>query len=166
MDGLRRAALALSALDVRDREWVLDQLPLADRRRVRLLLDELHALGMVVEPDVHARLRDEEARRRATALAAGDEHAEQAILRLDDCSAEVVVQVFNDEPDVVVAALLTRFPWRWAGEALGRLHEVRRSRIARMKHVVCSMQEAPWRALVQSMSQRINACHEEIGGRV
>lgn len=47
--GRRRAALALHALGARDREWLLAQLPIEDRRAVQLLLDELNELG--IPPD-------------------------------------------------------------------------------------------------------------------
>lgn len=50
--GRRRAALTLHALSIQDREWLLEQLPAADRSSLRGLLAELRELGIPAEPEV------------------------------------------------------------------------------------------------------------------
>ena len=50
--GRRRAALTLHALAPPDREWLLEQLPAADRSELRGLLSELRELGIPADGDV------------------------------------------------------------------------------------------------------------------
>jgi len=49
-DGRHRTALALHGLDASDRDWLLAQLPIADRDGVEALLGELRELGIPPEP--------------------------------------------------------------------------------------------------------------------
>jgi hypothetical protein len=50
--GRRRAALTLHALATPDREWLLEQLPAAERGALRGLLVELQDLGIPADADV------------------------------------------------------------------------------------------------------------------
>ena len=50
--GRRRAALTLHALAALDREWLLEQLPTAERVALRDLLAELQDLGIPADADV------------------------------------------------------------------------------------------------------------------
>jgi hypothetical protein len=156
MDGLRRAALALSAVPVRDCDWILSRLPEERRAQLRPLVSELRTLGLAPEPGLHQRLRDEEARRAVSALAAGDERLERAVKRLNDCPTAVIEQLLLGEPDVTIAALTDRFAWRWMDEVLRRLPPERRERVLRMKPGLTGMQDATWQALVQAVASRID----------
>lgn len=156
MEGLRRAALALSAVPARDCNWILSRLPAARREQLRPLVTELRTLGLAPEPDLHQRLRDEEARRAVSALAGGDERLERAVKRLNDCLPAVVEQLLEGEPDVVVAALAYRFSWRWMDEVLQRLPPERRGRVLRMRPTLAGMQDTTWQALVQAVAARID----------
>jgi hypothetical protein len=164
MDGLRRAALALSTLTERDRRWMLDRLPAPQRDGLSPLLHELGGLGLVADPDLHQRLRDEENRQLAAAMADGDALAEAAMRRLDAHAPAVVAQVLADESDVAVAALAARFPWRWSAPVLQMLEPQRRSRIARLMPVARTMQGTPWRLLVRAVCNRADLTAEAFGG--
>lgn len=164
MDGMRRAALALSTLCARDRDWMLGRLPAAQRERIAPLLQELGGLGLVPEADIHERLRDEENRQLAAQLAGGDALAEAAIRRLDAHAPAVVVQMMADESDVAVAALTARFPWRWTAAVLQALEPSRRTRIARLVPVVRAMQDTPWRMLVRTACNRADLASETWAG--
>ena len=156
MDGLRRAALALSAVPARDCDWILSRLPEERRAQLRPLVNELRTLGLAPEPGLHQRLRDEEGRRAMSALAAGNERLERALKRLDDSPPALIEQLLLSEPDVTIAALIDRFAWRWMGEVLRRLPPERRERVLRMKPGLAGMQDETWHALVQAVASRID----------
>ena len=162
MDGLRRAALALSTLTDRDRRWVLDHLPASQRDSLSPLLREIGGLGLVAEPDLHKRLRDEENRLLATSIADGDVLAETAIRRLDEHAPAVVAQVLADESDATVAALTARFPWRWNVPVMHMLAQRRRERITRLASVTKAMRVVPWRLLVRTVCNRADLTAEAL----
>jgi hypothetical protein len=101
MDGMRTAALALTALCEADRAWMLAQFSRAQQRALRRLLREVRALGLA--PDAAA-LR--ELTEPAPAAPRED--------RLRTASAPEVHALLREEPDWLIAALLRagRFPWR------------------------------------------------------
>lgn len=163
MDGLRRAALALSTLTDRDRRWVLERLPAPQRDSISPLLREIGGLGLVAEPDLHERLRDEENRLLAGSIAEGDALAETAIHRLDAHAPALVAQVLADESDVTVAALIARFPWRWNAPVMHALPQRRRERITRLAPVAKTMRAMPWRVLVRTVCNRADLIAETFG---
>lgn len=81
-DGMRRVALALHALAAEDRNWLLQQLPAADRQGLDALLRELQELGLPPEPElIDELLAQATATRKPVEGAAGDPVALARVLQ-------------------------------------------------------------------------------------
>lgn len=90
--GRRRAALTLHALAAQDREWLLEQLPAADRTVLGGLLAELQELGIAADADV---IR--------SALA-------EAAPVVDSSKAQALAQVLGREGESLRSVLLSLLP--------------------------------------------------------
>lgn len=113
---LRQAALLLHGLPGADREWLLEQLPEAERAPLRTLVAELAALGI---PTDRGLVEEVIGGGGATAPAGA---ADRALANADPA---LLAEILRQEPAGLVAALLESGDWPWRGqllEALGTAH--------------------------------------------
>ncbi|WP_420997925.1 hypothetical protein ACKI2N_032280 [Cupriavidus sp. 30B13] len=134
--GQRRAALALHAMAAADREWVLDQLPKADRLTLRRLTEELARLGVPQDRQLL-----ELTRQALPAVDAGESvgarrvdpavglSRDALVVRVAALPPEIVVQLLLREPVALAARLLAISTWPWKASLMQRLGPVRARRI-------------------------------------
>lgn len=60
---LRKLALRLAFLAAEDRDWLLNQLPVADRQRISILIDEANEMGLTRDPMVLSNLSQHSVKR-------------------------------------------------------------------------------------------------------
>ncbi|MDO8299546.1 hypothetical protein [Lacisediminimonas sp.] len=104
----RQAALKLHGMHRRDRAWLLARCTPAQQERLRALLDELAALGLVCIADADT---DADAPPYAVAGNAIDSALALAVNRLPLAS---VTATIAGMPDRLVAILLHAQAWQWA----------------------------------------------------
>jgi hypothetical protein len=105
--GYRKAALLLSGLGGRDRDWILARLAAEERGALCALIDELRELGL--NPDAPL----------ARELALSAPAAQPPRLSVA-ASARAAFAVLGREPDWLIALVLRLRPWPWR-EAFLRL---------------------------------------------
>jgi hypothetical protein len=128
-DGPRRAALAMHALPEGDQAWILQQLPLAQRERLRDLVAELRSLGIPANRSFVEEMLAMPPGRPASSHAPSQEaplaHAD-AVARLD---AALVARVLKAEPPGVIAHLVDVQRWPWQDALLEQLGPAKRRRV-------------------------------------
>lgn len=117
----RQAALVLHALVAKDRHWMMQQLPGAQRELVRPLLEELAQLGLPADKS----LVDE---------VLGNMRTPQPIdvpvaSALEQASAHEVALLLQDEPDALVGKLLSLQAWAWKDKFILLLPPDRRAAV-------------------------------------
>jgi hypothetical protein len=144
MTDTRRAALVLHGLPPDDREWMLAQLPGHQAEALRALLHELHGLG--VPADAHL-MRD------ALARSLHDDAPNVACLAR--ASAGQMHALLRNEPDLLVAAVVSASQWPWRAALLERLGTPRAQRVRELAHVqpfaACSR-----RAVLDELARRMS----------
>jgi len=120
VDGLRKAALALSGLRDADRDWILARLPSGTQSGIAPLLEELRAMRIRLEPEDVAQLL--EAPRK-------DAETVRAVPTLELASPRMVLEVLEAESDWLVAVVLRARAWPWRAGFLELLDAERRKRV-------------------------------------
>ncbi|MCE3261345.1 MAG: hypothetical protein K0R43_424 [Pseudoduganella sp.] len=111
MSGTRQAALLLHDLAPADCDWLLQQLDAAEASTLQALLQELQALGIPAERGLQAQLTP--AAPAASAL-------------LAQASAAHMLEVLDEMPSGLLAAVLSLESWPWEAAWLARLAPARR----------------------------------------
>jgi len=133
----RRAALLLHSMTGVDRDWMLSRLPVAHRRRLQSLLDELKRLGFEADPSL---VREAIAASRSAPTppamnasgapsGAPTQAASAAHEQLRRWRADTAIDQLADEPDRLVAIVLAAGPWTWAASLERHLGVERMRRI-------------------------------------
>lgn len=107
--GLRRAALALHATESHDRDWLLAQLPEADRGALDQMLTDLAALGLPRDRALVEELLRSDSLPPVVDVA-GPSEAEQALLRLREAAPADLASVLEREPAELAAHAITLLP--------------------------------------------------------
>lgn len=142
-DGITRAALALSALEKSDRDWILDQLDQVERDRLEQALREIDAVGKRIRPRPVM------------------PNADVAPKRLDsrqrvvDANSQDMLRVLAPEPDWMVAAICGMYQWCWLPEFTELLGEQRAERVNRHLRTQPDHGAALREALLKIVSQRL-----------
>lgn len=101
---VRRAALALYAVDREDRDWVLTQLTGGDRSQLEQMLHELAALGLPRDPAmVRSALGESKPARDANRAAVSVD-----LDRLDEAGVSALVALLEHEPASLAACVAAR----------------------------------------------------------
>ena len=105
MSGLRKAALVMHGLGEQDRQWLLERLPAHRARELNALLEELGALGFPSDDEL---IRE----------AAGTPSQSRAAVGPDSgpiarASVEQVHALLKDEPDALIALVISSGPGPW-----------------------------------------------------
>lgn len=111
MSGHRKAALALHALAVEDRDLIFAALPVADAQRLRTLLAELDELGFV--PEVTQLALTPAFDELAASTRADEQSAAQPIALVKAASPDAISAILAHEPASLIGVLLSIERWPW-----------------------------------------------------
>lgn len=112
MDGMRKAALAISALRGDDRAWMLAQLPRTAQLKLRKLVREAAALAL---------LPDAQTLHELTEPADGGLPSAAIARPLAVADARDLHALLDAEPDWLIAAVLRGGTWAWRAALLASL---------------------------------------------
>ena len=136
----RQAALVLHGMTSADRQWALDQLPMAQRERLEGLLLELHDLGIPQDTNVLAPFAipsspvseapEEPFMGAPSAQAHSLEHLYHALQR---STGQQLFVVLREEPPMVLARLLQVTAWQWEDDVLRRLDAALRAKVQALR---------------------------------
>lgn len=124
MPAYRKAALSIYSLHKKDQEWLLARVSSQHRAALKALLKELKTLGIPrhgimprsiqeSEPDIQLLL------------------PEQEIQLLDNASETEIFQLLGQEPESVVAVILSLYRWQWSTALRRRFSPAKQKTIAR-----------------------------------
>lgn len=163
-DGIKRAALALSALGPDDREWILHNLDQAERDRLESALAGIDNLGAgtqtrPVAPLFEAHMQADGAQAPAAPAPAAPASAAPPALngrqRLIHADAGDVMGVLGAEPDWMVAAVCGMWQWHWLPDLLRMLGEDRAQRVERYMRTQPDHSGAVLDALTEVLGKRL-----------
>ncbi|HWH82086.1 MAG TPA: hypothetical protein VNU71_07595 [Burkholderiaceae bacterium] len=147
MSELRRAALVLHGLAANDRDWLLTQLPDASADDLRALLAELEALGMPADPAlIRAAVKREDA---------PAEPAKPAFGEIAAASAGQMLELLRDEPDRLIAIVISSSNWPWREALLSQL-QAERARDVREQALSLNVGARLRGVVLEALSQRIH----------
>ncbi len=151
-EGYKRAALSIYDLADADRQWLLSRLPAAEGEALQNLVGELSSRSLrriAGWRQLIARgLSAKPGRARSTAH---DEGVIQAI------SAQQVKEGLEQEPDWVVAVILSHHPWPWIAEYLASIEQHRRQSIARYVKEVEALKPALRDTIVDLLEMKLRS---------
>lgn len=128
----------LAKLPLEDREWLYGQLSAAERARLVTLLSR------DAETDSEPPSRDQQ---RATGS------TEETVARANPWQ---ITQALVDEPEWMLALLLSRRSWPWSEAYLEGLDDTRRQRVwSSLSPVRLSVREATYRAAVAALAEQL-----------
>ena len=154
MIGHRRAAVALHALDGKDRRWVLAALPVQDKAVLTEYLDELNALGFEQDGMMSERLLAEPAHDAASAT---------SVDRIRRASVSQMHAILEAEPAALIAQVITLEDWPWKMSLMKSFSAVRQEAIhAARFHTV---PPARRQFLLDAIDKQLAAQVERISGR-
>lgn len=126
MSSARQAALVLHGLAPADREWMLARLPEPRRDELGALIEELQSLGL--PPDAEL-IRQ----------AIGDAPARASpVSTLMQASAEQMQTLLAEEPDRLVALLVSSSAWPWKERFFALLGVARAQRVRELSLLSCA----------------------------
>lgn len=163
MSGVRHAAMVLHGLGEADREWTLSRLPQERASELRSLLEELHELGMPVDPDLI-----KQAVHRSEPLAPPESPAQskagQVNAAIDGARADRMLSLLRGEPDRLVALVVSSSGWSWRQSFLAHLGPHRAERIRDMG-LSMRAPSALRAAVLQALAERLqHGSDEHTGG--
>jgi len=162
--GLRQSALLLHAMQQQDRQWLLDQLPVAQKSQLVSLLDELQTLGIPQSPDLlQTAISQADAAREETAVREEAEldPATRQIRALDRIPPHErapawvkLCAVFKEEPAGLLAQVIQMHDWSWKEAAMKSLTPRKR---ARVEELAANSLRGPdlHAALLDAVAQRV-----------
>lgn len=128
MEGFRRAALSLSCLRRKDRDWILRNLSSSEGEQLKTLLSELKDTG--IEPDTS--IVDEvlsTAYEHRVGMQSVSHQATDYLNMITLSKLGNVKKVLAKEPGWLVALVLTAFPGHWRKEYLNDMDPVKRANL-------------------------------------
>lgn len=133
MSGHRKAALALHALAVEDRDLILAGLPVADAQRLRKLQAELDELGFV--PEVTQLALPPAFEELAASNRADEQSAAQPIALVAAASPDQISAILEHEPASLIGLLLSIERWPWERAFLSGLSGEKRVNVEACRSV-------------------------------
>ena len=115
-DDVRKAALLLHTLSDVDRNWMLEQLPAEQRRRLLDLVDELRELGIPALPALLDAVKDDLAGERSPAPSPDidTDGWEGWCAAIERAGPSAVWPILRSEPEQLIARVLALRDWSWA----------------------------------------------------
>lgn len=164
IDGRRRAALAMLGLRASDRLWLLAQLPPAERAAVAALHAELERLKLPAGADLLAVAAATEGLAPEPALVEPGSADDGPLRALSRATAPAVHAVLCDEPDAVVARVLSLAGWHWRADLLRLLGDARAGRIGRLQREAQGLPPVVAQALATALAAAVQARAQAHGG--
>lgn len=132
--GMRQTALLLHGMSAEDCAWLLEQLPQYQSASLKVLLDELHQLGIPCDVELLNQAITAPLAANAKTpdiLPVGTQPGayEHNIALLDNANAQSVFECLKSEPALLVGKLLKIKPWPWHNELLDQIGIVKRRQI-------------------------------------
>ncbi len=126
-DGYARAAMSLASLSSDDRHWLLSQLAEDDRARILASLQQVSTgvddSGAPVTVTVGTH-------RAGVAALSNPDHMDRDDHNVvDDADVDSLTRLLQDEPDWLIAVLLTHAEWSWTGAFMESCSSQRLERI-------------------------------------
>jgi hypothetical protein len=125
MSGHRQSALLLHELDEEDRQWLVEQIPNADRSILKELLGELQSLRIPTDGNLLERVKamrvDESKNAPAQPAAPGD--------TIRHASVQLMSDLLEREPVWLLAVILGIEGWPWREQFLTQLEPMRRDAV-------------------------------------
>lgn len=157
IDGYRKVALKLHAMGAEDRGWMLQQFGDDERTRLAGLLRELQDLGIRSDLSVPAALSDEDARQLLLSSAGVDRaETEKALDAVRSAQPAEVATLLTDEPDAMIAAVLSAYPWPWRARMLAGYGVETRLRVNRALAQTDMLRPKVRAALIRLMAARLS----------
>lgn len=128
MNGLRKAALYLHGLEEADRRWLLDALSDEERQSLQTTLAELDEMKI---PKGDAWLPELAEAHSFGGRDTGDNIQISVIDEIERADPSSLTEVFEGEPDWVVAILLKHRVWSWRQTYVGKQYLQKRKRLLR-----------------------------------
>ncbi|WP_116138494.1 hypothetical protein [Trinickia diaoshuihuensis] len=113
-DDVRKAALLLHTLSDADRNWMFEQLPAQQRRRLLDLVDELRELGIPGSPALLDAMKDDSAAERPPAPLPDTDSWEGWCAVIERAGPSAVWPMLRTEPEPLIARVLALRDWSWA----------------------------------------------------
>ncbi len=155
-DGYRKAALELHNLSKPDRAWMLKNFASEERDRLNDLLNELKSLGIKCTEFRSGELFSDEIK--DVPLHGLDDPALSAsITRLCKASVAEISEMVLNEPDYVVAAVLSVYSWPWRAQLLSSFGVEKRLRFAKAMQVAPMLGASLRQELISLLDMRLKA---------
>lgn len=161
MNGLRKAALYLHGMEEADRRWMLDALTDEEREYLHATLAELDEMGV---PRGNAWL-PELTEAHATDVREHEDACQSSEIEvIEAADLSKLIQVFEHEPDSIVALLLKHRVWSWRQAYVGKQY------LQKREHLLHAL-ETPGQplklkveaALLTALATRLNKTETETG---
>jgi hypothetical protein len=152
--GMRSAALMLHGLAPSDRDWMLQQIPSAERRSLEELLRELRALDIAAEPRTVAQAIGEHRTRQQGASNVSDHDSLRA------AAPTAICMLLQREPVGLIDRVMTLDAWPWRSSTLELLHSLRDD----VRCVAAQELKSAWseldRTLLRGLARRLESAAE------
>ena len=159
MKNIRKAALRIHSLEKADRQWLLNQLSPAERNFIESSLDELTNLGLASDTSLDGSF-DELFIRAQASIA--DEKDGGHVGILHEQPPELIFQALDQEPDWIVALVLSHSDWDWTGYVVGEMEGERAKRICELSKNLGSVNETRLGASVANhFAEKLEQRHPE-----
>ncbi|MGD8911366.1 MAG: hypothetical protein PVJ68_01310 [Candidatus Thiodiazotropha sp.] len=162
MNGLRKAALYLHGLEETDRRWLLDALSDNERERLQTSLAQLDEMGV---PSGKAWLP--ELAEAQTIEIREEESAPQnssEIASIEGADLSRLIEIFEHEPDCIVALLLKQRVWSWHQAYVGKQYLQKREQLLRALETPAPVLKPKVEAaLVTALAARLNKAESTPG---
>lgn len=145
--GYQKAARVLRELDSADREWLLAQFTAEERARLEVVMAAVGAPKTLDAATSDAKTGNDVSR-----------EVLPAVSKLATAEATTIEQLLRDEPDWIVALVLTHTAWPWLPKYLGRRPAAELDRIQELARQLEPIVKQPARnAIVAACAGRLDA---------
>ena len=151
MNGYRQAALCLHGLTEEDRCWLMQQLTKEQSSKLRIMLKELEEIGIPRESYWLETVSSEPDKGQV------GKRKEEIVDYLGKADPELIVAMLYDEPDCVIATLLSCHEWPWRSTVLSGFDLTRQQPLRReMDKLLPNIGPRVLDALMESAYQRLS----------
>ncbi|MCU7815185.1 MAG: hypothetical protein KZQ81_08245 [Candidatus Thiodiazotropha sp. (ex Rostrolucina anterorostrata)] len=161
MNGLRKAALYLHGMEEADRRWLLDALTEEEREGLHVTLAELDEMGV---PRGNAWLPELAEVHTLDVREQEDVCQSSEIGAIEAADLSKLTQVFEHEPDSIVALLLKHRVWSWRQAYVGKQYLQKRELLLRTLETPGQpLKLKVEAALLTALATRLNKTETESG---
>ena len=111
-DSHKLAALRLSGLSQKDREWILSRLPVTDQEKIADLIDEVGKFGIDSSDENLLKMISGNGNKTNQKLATLNEESPRCTI-INNAEVQDIINVLNNLPDEITATILSERSWKW-----------------------------------------------------